>query len=114
MDIWGPHNAQNHNVASYYFIIVDDFSKGTSTFLMQFKNEIIPMIKIFIKTQFATYVKCIELIMQLIFLNLNLLIFSILGLIHERSCAHTPQQNGVVEKKHRHNRFWGEYVLTST
>lgn len=54
--------------------------------------------------------------------------FASLGIVHESSCSHTPQQNGVVKRKRRHIlevaralkfqgvvpiRFWGEYVLTA-
>ena len=50
------------------------------------------------------------------------------GIIHQSSCAHTPQQNGVAERKNRHLietartlllhsyvpfRFWGDSVLTA-
>lgn len=55
--------------------------------------------------------------------------FSEHGIIHQTSCPHTPQQNGVVERKHRTLleasrallfqsqvpiRFWGDRLLTST
>ncbi|GAA0149006.1 transmembrane signal receptor [Lithospermum erythrorhizon] len=55
--------------------------------------------------------------------------FSSLGIINQRSCPYTPQQNGVVERKHKHllqvawalmrqsnlpKEFWGEAVVTAT
>lgn len=55
-------------------------------------------------------------------------LFQGLGIIHYRTCAYTPQQNGVVKRKHRHLlevaralgfqggipiMFLGHYILTT-
>ncbi|KAL2232729.1 UNVERIFIED_CONTAM: Retrovirus-related Pol polyprotein from transposon RE1 [Sesamum indicum] len=56
-------------------------------------------------------------------------LFQSSGIIHQTSCPYTPQQNGVVEHKHKHvltvarvllfqlnhpKLFWGESILTAT
>lgn len=55
--------------------------------------------------------------------------FSSHGILHQTMCPHTPQQNGIVERKHKHLletcrallfqsylpiRYWGECLLTTT
>lgn len=56
-------------------------------------------------------------------------LFTEKGISHQTTCTYTPQQNGVVERKHKHlletfrallfqsnlpTKFWGDCVLTAT
>lgn len=61
--------------------------------------------------------------------NLSAEFFASQGIVHQTTCVHPPQQNSVVERKHRHLlevsrdllhqskfpiSYWGECVLTAT
>ena len=59
----------------------------------------------------------------------SILYFQSKGILHQKSCPYTPQQNGVVERKHKYlletarallfqsklpTKYWGECILTAT
>jgi len=79
-----------------------------------------------INTQFGLKVKVLRTDNGTKFLNSKCKeLFSSLGIVHQTSCSYTPQQNGVVERKHRHIlntaralrfqaaipiSYWGHYI----
>ena len=90
----------------YFLTIVDDYSRWTWTFLMRLKSDVVSLLKQFvveIETQFDKRIKRIRSDNGTEFFNTNCDdLFKLHGIIHESSCAYTPQQNGVVERRHRH------------
>ncbi|KAL8089454.1 hypothetical protein AgCh_039061 [Apium graveolens] len=58
----------------------------------------------FCETQFSTTVKIVrtDSALELGLRNAATTFFLSKGIIHQTFCAYTPQQNGVVEKKHKH------------
>ncbi|XP_075075963.1 uncharacterized protein LOC142162856 [Nicotiana tabacum] len=95
------------------------------------QSEVIVILKNFfsmVKNQFGVTVKTLRSDNGTEFFNSNCNeLFSSLGIVHQSTCPYTPQQNGVIGKKHRHilevaramkfqssipNRFWGECVKT--
>lgn len=94
----------------------------TSSFLVSFHNMV--------KTQFNKRIIRVRSDNGTEFLNSTVKdFFQQEGIIHETSCVATPQQNGRVERKHRHIlnvaralgfqgnlplRFWGDCVLAAT
>jgi len=87
--------------------IVDDYSRTTWTYLLATKSNALPLIRSFVEmahTQFNAKVKTIRSDNALE-LGLNreaVAHFLPKGIIHQTSCVATPQQNGVVERKHKH------------
>ncbi|CAL2274238.1 unnamed protein product [Prunus armeniaca] len=129
-DIWGPNKHPSLTWAYYFLSIVDDFSRFTWVFLMKHKHETQALLKTFfayVDTQFHLKVQQIRVDNGGEFFSMRNF-FSDHGIIYQHSCVYTPQQNGVVERKHRHLletaralrfqsnlpiKFWGECVLTA-
>ncbi|KAI3723909.1 hypothetical protein L2E82_35671 [Cichorium intybus] len=132
VDIWGRYKHASLDGAYYFLSIVDDYSRGVWVYLMKTKSEASHYLMFFynmIETQFGKRVKRIRTDNGSEFRSRHMLDFyATHGILLETSCPYTPQQNGVVERKHRHLlemaralrfqaslpiEFWGECVLTA-
>ena len=90
------------NVFSHY--IVDDYTRCTWLFLMNHKFETQHLLEsfiIFAQNQFQAYIKTIRVDNGLKFIYIRNF-FLKKGIECQRTCVYTPQQNGVVKRKHRH------------
>ena len=146
-DIWGPFSVPSLNGDRFFLTIVDDYTRCTWVFLMKVKSETLKYLFYFFHHIIKQYKKHVHTIssgsgtcllsdLQTFrsdngseFLQRELQEwFAKNGIIHQRSCVSTPQQNGVVERKHRHLldiaralrfqsnlplNFWGECLLTA-
>ena len=126
----GPHKIHTHSGARYFLTIVDDFTRFTWVHLMSLKSNTQSLIKSFfswVKTQFNRDIKILRSDNGGEFTSLRSFLDE-RGTIFQHTCAYTPQQNGVVERKHCHLlnvaralrfqanlplQFWGESVQTS-
>ncbi|GKA38340.1 putative RNA-directed DNA polymerase [Tanacetum coccineum] len=131
-DIWGKYRTPSLTHANYFLTIVDDFSRSVWVFLRKHKDQasicLVDFYKM-VKVQFEKNIKRIICDNGGEFVSNKMIDFYAReGIVLETSCPHTPQQNGVVERKHRHlletaralkfeanlpTRFWGECVLTA-
>lgn len=106
MDVWGPYKVPTMDKKHYFLTIVDDYSRFVWTCLLQLKYEIVIVIKSFllmVKTQFDSHVKVVRSDNGTEFFNSQCTkLFQELGILHQSICPYIPQQNGVVERKHRH------------
>ncbi|KAK1416343.1 hypothetical protein QVD17_32133 [Tagetes erecta] len=132
-DLWGKYRRTSLTGANYFLTIVDDYSRAVWIYLLKHKYEASTCLVEFykmVKTQFG---KCIKRIRcdnggEFVSNQMNQF-YAEQGIVLETTCSHTPQQNGVVERKHRHlleiaralrfeanlpTTFWGECILTAT
>ncbi|KAJ4812357.1 Retroelement pol polyprotein-like [Rhynchospora pubera] len=131
-DIWGPYSVTSHCGAHYFLTIVDDFTRAVWVYLIAEKSEVANSIQSFckmVRTQFCRTVKCVRSDNGAEFKSGLMSKFYVEnGILHQTSCVRTPQQNGRVERKHRHIlnvaralrfqsnlplEFWGECILTA-
>jgi len=129
-DLWGPYKTPSLNGSTSFLTIVDDYSRGVWVYLLRSKRDVVPIFQQFcamVTRQFEKYVKCVRSDNGTEFEGLKEY-FREHGIIYETSCVSTPQQNGRVERKHRHIlnvaralrfqaslpiKFWGECVQTA-
>lgn len=106
IDLWGPYKQPTHLGAKYILRIVDDYGRGLWTFLLKDKSSVHYTRRdfvVFVHNQFLYKVNSIRSDNGTKFLKANCQnLFAELGILHQNSCTYTPQQNGVVERKHRH------------
>ncbi|GKB17314.1 putative RNA-directed DNA polymerase [Tanacetum coccineum] len=132
LDLWGPYRVSSIEGFKYFLTIVDDYSRAVWTYLLKTKDEVFDCFVNFIKlihNQFNATIKTIRSDNGTEFVNKKMFtLFSDLGIIHHTSCTHTPQQNGIAERKHRHLlnvarslmfqggiplNFWSDCILTA-
>jgi len=133
MDIWGPYRVCTHNQCRYFLTIVDDCTRATWTYLLKYKSQAFATMDMFYHyalTQFGYQIKIVRSDNALEFDTSECQhFFATHGILHQTSCVDKPQQNGRVERKHRHLleisralrfhahlplHYWGDCVLTAT
>ena len=130
IDLWGPYRHKSSCGARYFLTIVDDFSRAVWVYLMVDKKEVFRMFMSFVAMVERQFSQTIKIVRSDNGTEFNCLLdyFSASGILFQTSCVGTPQQNGRVERKHKHLLnvaralrfqanlpiyFWGESVLAA-
>lgn len=130
LHLWGPYRRESKIGGRYFLTIVDDYTRYTWLVLLKTKSQAIKAIKMFLNMVFIQFDKLIKIITTdngTEFINSQCQNLSAKrGILHQKTCAYTPQQNGVVERRHRSilniarslliqsgisTEFWGEAVV---
>ena len=130
-DVWGPSQTTYTLGFRYFVTFIDYFSHCTWLFLMKSQTKLFLVLQKFfakIRNQFHTFICILCCDNAVEYLSTPFSDFlSSHGVLHQSSCAYTPQQNGVVERKNRHlvetthtlllhhttQCFWGDAILTA-
>ena len=101
--VWGPYSIPTHEGFKYFLSIVDDATRCTWIYLLKAKYEVKGYLISFhklIQNQFGTNIKSIRFDNGQEFLLTDF--YSAHGIILQKSCVYTPQQNSIMERKHQH------------
>ncbi|KAJ9685079.1 hypothetical protein PVL29_017204 [Vitis rotundifolia] len=100
-DVWGPCRTASTLGFKYFVTFIDDYSRCTWLFLMKNRAELFSIFQKFyaeIQTQFNISIRVLRSDNAGEYFSTPFTSFmSQHGIIHQSSCAHTPQQNGVAE-----------------
>lgn len=130
-DVWGMSHVLSHAQYRYFVTFIDDYSRFTWVYFLRSKADVFSTFKTFVayvKTQFSTCIKILRSDSRGEYMSHAFQSFlQQKGILSQRSCPYTPQQNGVTERKNRHlldvvhtlmlessvpPRFWVEALST--
>ncbi|KAK9051967.1 hypothetical protein SSX86_028595 [Deinandra increscens subsp. villosa] len=103
-DVWGPAPTLSFHGCRYFLLCVDHHSRYMWFYPLAQKSDVFPTLTNFVtmaERQFNSKLKAIQSDWGGEFRNLTQF-FKSLGILHRRSCPHTSEQNGIVERRHRH------------
>jgi hypothetical protein len=131
-DVWGPAPVMSKGGFSYYVIFVDDYTRFCWIYFLKHKHEVFSTFKSFhmmISNQFNGCLTIFRSDSGGEYLSNEFKSYlENFGILHQKSCPKTPQQNGLAERKHRHiiettrtllisqnipKNLWAEAALTS-
>ena len=105
-DVWGPCHYSTRLGYRDFITFVDDLSIMTWIYLLKDRSSVLDVFQTFhseIKTQFSSNIHVLRSDNALEYMKSDFSNFcSSNEIIHQTSCAYTPQQNGVTEHKNRH------------
>ena len=102
--IFGDLTGIQHILGHSTFLLLDDYTCFTWVHFMKFKSDTQSILKSFfswVKTQFQNDIKILRADNGSEFLSMHSYLDSY-GTSFQHSCPYTPQQNRVIELKHRH------------
>ncbi|XP_019158475.1 PREDICTED: uncharacterized protein LOC109155214 [Ipomoea nil] len=104
-DVWGPAPIIGGQNFRFFLIFVDDCTRMTWVYFLKHKSEVFDKFTMFyamIQTQFQKNIQIFRSDNGGEFVNTHMQqFFQKKGIIHQTTCPHTPEQNGVVERKNR-------------
>ena len=104
-DVWGPSRTPSISGHRYYIVFVDYYTRVSWVYLLCDCSEVVTTVTHFITkvvTQYSTTPEILRTDNALEFVQTSLRTFCAdRGIIHQTTCPHTSQQNGVAERKHR-------------
>jgi len=105
-DIWGPSRVKSNLGFQYFVTFIDDFFKMHLVIFNENRSELVSIFQSFfneIKNQFGVSIRILRSDNAHEYLSHSFNTFmKSQGILHQTSCAYTPQQNGVAEGKNRH------------
>ncbi|CAN1163242.1 Retrovirus-related Pol polyprotein from transposon RE2 [Linum perenne] len=112
-DVWGPSpipSVENHR---YYIIFYDHYSKYTWIYFVRYRSDLLSVFikyRTMVEKYFGRAIRSFRADWGGEYQKLAQYLAD-QGIVFQRSCPHTPEQNGCSERKHRHITELGRTLI---